>query len=144
MDGVELSHCYRDTTMRQFTFYHYVNRGSGYSFYRPQKDERLTRPWGLPVVLNPGPLDWESSAPTTRPLFLNMKKNQRTYERQQTCCLEESRYLQFDCSGIRIHNHLVHEQILNHLLNYLLNHLLNSLAKWLNPIAVTTAYNFMI
>ena len=36
------------------------------SFYRPRKDERLSRPWSHPVVLNTQPLDWESSALTTR------------------------------------------------------------------------------
>ena len=51
-----------------FTFYHSVPRNSWYSFYRPRKDERLSRPWSHPVVLNTGPLDWESSALTTRPL----------------------------------------------------------------------------
>ena len=34
---------------------------SWYSFYRPQKDERLSWPWSHLVVLNTGPLDWESS-----------------------------------------------------------------------------------
>ena len=40
-----------------------------YSFYWPWKDERLSRPWSHPVVLNTGLLDWESSALTTRPLL---------------------------------------------------------------------------
>ena len=35
----------------------------------PGKDERLSRPWSHPVVLNTGLLDWESSALTTRPLL---------------------------------------------------------------------------
>ena len=35
----------------------------------PGKDERLSRPWSHPVVLNTGPLDWESSALTTWPLL---------------------------------------------------------------------------
>ena len=35
---------YRVTTKRQFTFYDYVPRNSWYSFYQPQKDERLNRP----------------------------------------------------------------------------------------------------
>ena len=39
-----------------------------YSFYQPRKDERLSQPWSHPVVLNMGPLDWESSALTTGPL----------------------------------------------------------------------------
>ena len=38
---------------------------------RPRKDERLSRPWSHPVVLNTGPLDWESSAITTRPLLFS-------------------------------------------------------------------------
>ena len=32
------------TSRRQFTFYHSVPRNSWYSFHRPQKDERLSRP----------------------------------------------------------------------------------------------------
>ena len=51
------------------TFYHSVPKNSWYSFYRPRKDERLSRPWSHPVVLNTGPLDWESSTLTTRPLL---------------------------------------------------------------------------
>ena len=42
------------TSRRQFTFYHLVPRNSWYSFYQPQKDERLRRPWSHPVVLNMG------------------------------------------------------------------------------------------
>ena len=34
---------------------------------------RMSRPWSHPVVLITGPLDWESSALTTRPL-LHFKK----------------------------------------------------------------------
>ena len=41
------------------------------SFYRPRKDERQSRPWRHPVVLNTGPLDWESSVLTIRPLLYN-------------------------------------------------------------------------
>ena len=33
------------TSRRQFAFYHSVPRNSWYSFYRPRKDERLSRPW---------------------------------------------------------------------------------------------------
>ena len=58
------------TSRRQFTFYYYVPRNFWYSFYRPRKDERLSRPGSHPVVLNTGPLDWESSALTTRPLLV--------------------------------------------------------------------------
>ena len=54
------------TLRSQFTFYHSAPRNSWYSFYRPPKDERLSRLWSHPVVLNTEPLDWESSALTTR------------------------------------------------------------------------------
>ena len=57
------------TSRRQFTFYHQVPRNSCYSFYRPWKDERLSQPWSHPMVLSMGPLNWESSALTTRPLL---------------------------------------------------------------------------
>ena len=63
------------TSRRQFTFYHSVPRNSWYSFYRPQKDERLSRPWSHSLVLNTGPLDWESSALTTRPLLHRLTIN---------------------------------------------------------------------
>ena len=68
------------TSRRQFTFYHSVPRNSWYSFYRPWKDERLSRPWSHPVALNTGPLDWESSTLTTWPLLhkwqsLNLNKS---------------------------------------------------------------------
>ena len=63
------------SSRRQFTFYHSVPRNFWYSFYRPRKDERLSRPWSHPVVLNMGLLDWESSALTTRPLLLNLEEN---------------------------------------------------------------------
>ena len=69
MDGVQLSQGYRATMGRQFTFYHVVLRNSWYSFDRPRKDERLSRPWSYLVVLNTGPLDWESSTLTTGPLI---------------------------------------------------------------------------
>ena len=47
-------------------------RGLWCSFDRPLKDERLSRPWSHPVVLNPGPLDRESresNAVTNGPLL---------------------------------------------------------------------------
>ena len=59
----------RATMRRQFTFYHSVPRNSWYSFNRPRKDERLSQTWSHRVVLNKGPLYWESSALTTRPLL---------------------------------------------------------------------------
>ena len=60
------------TSRWQFTFYHSVPRNAWYSFYRPRKDERLSRPWSHPVVLNTGLLDWESSALTTRLLLCEL------------------------------------------------------------------------
>ena len=60
------------TSRRQFTFYHSIPRNSWYSFYRPWKDERLSRPWSHPMVLNTGPMDWESSPLTTRLLLLEL------------------------------------------------------------------------
>ena len=69
--SIKLFNCLKATatSKRQFTFYHSVPRNSWYSFYRPRKDERLSRPWSDPVVLSTEPLDWESSALTTRPLL---------------------------------------------------------------------------
>ena len=61
------------TSSRQFTFYHSVPRTFWYSFYRPPKHERLSQPWSHPVVLNTGPLDWQSSALTTRSLLHKCK-----------------------------------------------------------------------
>ena len=51
---------------RQFTFYHKVPRKSWYSSDWPWKDGRVSWPWSHSVVLNKGPLDWESSALTIR------------------------------------------------------------------------------
>ena len=59
----------RATTRRQFTFYHYVSRNSWYIFDWPQRDERLSRFQRHPVILNTGPLNWESSTLTTMPLL---------------------------------------------------------------------------
>ena len=70
MVGVHLPQGYTATSRRQFTFHHSVPRNSWYSFYRPRKDERLSRPWNHPVVLNTGLLDWESSTLTTRPTLV--------------------------------------------------------------------------
>ena len=69
MDGVQLPQGYTATSRRQFTFYHSVPRNFWYSFYRPRKDERLGQPWSHPVVLNTGPLDWQSSTLITRSLL---------------------------------------------------------------------------
>ena len=68
MDGVQLPQGYRATTRREFNFYQYVPRNSWYSFDGPWKNERPSRIWSHSVVLNAGPLDWEVSVLTTRPL----------------------------------------------------------------------------
>ena len=67
MDGVQLPQDYSHFEEAVY-FLTLVPRNSWYSFYRPRKDERLSRPLSHPVVLNTGPLDWESSTLTTRPL----------------------------------------------------------------------------
>ena len=64
MDRVQLSQECRATTRRQFAFYHKVPQSSWYPFDQPQKDERLSRPWCHPVLLNLGTPSWESSALT--------------------------------------------------------------------------------
>ena len=61
MNEVQLPQGYRATTKRQF-FYHLVPRNFWYLFDWYQKDERSSRPWSHPVVLNTGLLDWQSSA----------------------------------------------------------------------------------
>ena len=66
MGGVQPSQGYRATTWRRFTFKHSVPMSSWYSFDRPRKDERLSWLWIHPGVLSRKPLDWESSALTTR------------------------------------------------------------------------------
>ena len=65
MDGVQLPQGYSHSEEAVY-FFHSVPRNSWYSFYRPRKDKRLSQPWSHPVVLITGPLDWESSALTTR------------------------------------------------------------------------------
>ena len=66
---VQLFLGYKTTMKRQFTFYHYVPRNPWCSFDQLGKDERLCQPWSHAVVLNKGPLDWESSALMTRSLL---------------------------------------------------------------------------
>ena len=51
-----------------------VPKNSCYSFYQPRKDERLSRPWSHPLVLNTGPLDRKPRAFTTRPYKKNAWK----------------------------------------------------------------------
>ena len=58
----------RATTRRLFIFYQWVPRSSSWSFHQPWRDKRLSQPCSYSVVLNPRPLDWQSSALTTRPL----------------------------------------------------------------------------
>ena len=64
MDEVQLPQCYK-ATRRTLLFASKSQEIPG-----TQKDERLHSPWSQPVVLNLGPLDWESSTLTTRPLHL--------------------------------------------------------------------------
>ena len=68
----------RATSRRQFTFYQWVPRNSWYSFYRPRNDERLSQPWSQPVVLNTGPLDWESIALTNRSLLQKIRRYRKS------------------------------------------------------------------
>ena len=70
MDGIQLPQGYS-----HFEEAVYFPRNSWYSFYRPRKDERVSAPWSHPVVLDTGPLDWESSALTARPLLHKKFKN---------------------------------------------------------------------
>ena len=57
MDWIQLSQGYRATTRRQFPFYHSILRFPGVH--------------GTQLVLNLGPLDWESSTLSTRPLHVS-------------------------------------------------------------------------
>ena len=87
---VQMLKVYRATTRKQFTFYHSVLRNSWYRFDQTRKDKRLTRPWSHTVALNTGPLDWESSALTNRPVFVFFitdiqRKQDTSYEENQHC-----------------------------------------------------------
>ena len=79
MDRVQLPEIYNHfqeaVYFLPFSPYH---SNSWYSFHQPQKDERLSRPCSHPVVLNMGPLDWESSALTTRPLLHRRRVESKT------------------------------------------------------------------
>ena len=77
MDGVQLPQDYSHFEEAVY-FLTLVPRNSWYSLYRPRKDERLSRPWNHPVVLNTGPLDWESSTLTTRPLSSHLPISRKT------------------------------------------------------------------
>ena len=48
MDGVQPPQGYKATTMRQFAFCYTVPRNSWHSFYRPRKNQKLSRPWSHP------------------------------------------------------------------------------------------------
>ena len=59
MDVVQLSQGSRATTQRLFTT---LSPGiPGIHMIDLGKDDRLSRPWSNPVVLKPGPIDFESS-----------------------------------------------------------------------------------
>ena len=68
MDGVQLSRGYSHFEEAVY-FLPFSSQKLLYSFYQPRKDDRLSRPWSHPVVLNTGSLDWESSTLTNRPLL---------------------------------------------------------------------------
>ena len=55
--------------------------------HQPQKDERLSWSLSHPVVFNMRPLDWESSAITTRPLHLNLKFSPSNSYAETISCL---------------------------------------------------------
>ena len=82
------------TSRRQFTFYRSVPRNSWSSFYRPRKDERLSRPWSHPVVLNMGLLDWKSSTLTTRPVLLIYLKKGRKESKSMQLSVHGLNYFQ--------------------------------------------------
>ena len=77
MDGVQLPQGYSHFEEAVY-FLPLSSQIFWYSLYRPRKDERLSRPWSHPMVLNTGLLDWESSALTTTPL--HQKETNRTYD----------------------------------------------------------------
>ena len=87
-DGVQLSQDYR-TTEETVYLPPLVpsTKITWYSFHKPWKDERLSRPWSHSVVLNPGLLDWESSVLTTRSIL--QLQIQRFYVQTQIECLAE-------------------------------------------------------
>ena len=60
------------TSRRQFTFYHSVPRNSWYSFYRPRKNERLSRSWSHKSLLS-----FDFSPPH---LYVNLKKQTETWK----------------------------------------------------------------
>ena len=72
---------YQFTSLSVFTNFpvYFLPRSPWYSFNRPQRDERLSRPWGYPVDLNPGPQDWWSSALNTRPILHKSAKEALTF-----------------------------------------------------------------
>ena len=67
MDGFQLPKGYSEDAVYSLPL---RPESSWYPFDQPQKEERLTRPRSHWVALNSGPLDWESSALTNRPVFV--------------------------------------------------------------------------
>ena len=55
-----------------FTFLQFT-LNSWYSFYQSQKDERLVQLWIYSMILNTGPLDWESSVLNPVPNTVNVQ-----------------------------------------------------------------------
>ena len=60
MDGIQLPQGYSHFKEAVY-FLPFNSQKSLVLIMSPQKDERLSRPYSRPAVLNKGPLDWESS-----------------------------------------------------------------------------------
>ena len=87
MDGAQLSQGYSHYKETVY-FLPLSRRKSSYSFDWPWKDERLSWPCSNSVVLNQGPLDWESSTLTTRSLL--HKGDTPRYTQTQTSIKQHS------------------------------------------------------
>ena len=74
MDGVQLPQGLSHFEEAVLLFTTKFPEVPGTHFIDHGEDERLSRPWSHPAVLNTGPLDWESSALTTRPLLHKERK----------------------------------------------------------------------
>ena len=81
---------YRNTTRRQFTFYHSVPTSFRYSTDWLRKDERLSSPCSHSVALNQGPLDWKTSTLTTSSLLHELKtfKKLRAFKKLNKCLIK--------------------------------------------------------
>ena len=73
MDAVQLAQGSRATPRQLFTCYYYSKEFLVLTWLT-SNDQRPNRPWSHLVVLNKGPLDWESSTFTTKQLHLVISK----------------------------------------------------------------------